>query len=315
MLRLAPEPRPGDFVDQYTQLPDDLPQRVVDLAHRITDPQPTTYDKVVAVERWLQRNTRYNLDIPPDPPGVDSVDQFLFVRRQGFCEHIASGMAILLRAVGIPTRLAVGFDSGSHNLLTGYYDVHESDAHAWVEVGYPQIGWIEYDPTHSVPPAAGGFGASFLAGELIAKIGRFLAWITPGPVEAAGRAIGHGVAVAAVAVAHVWPVALVVGAVLVFVGLWRRRKRIRARGPTGAAAAFALVSRTFERRGHARSPDRTPREYVGDLVAGDDLARQSRDDIDRVLLAYEQELFAEEPGDPAAALDAARRVAASASSR
>ena len=140
MLRAAPAPRHGPFVTQYTQLPPDLPARVVALAHRITDPWTDTYDKVMAVQRWLQRNTRYNLDIPPDPPGVDAVDEFLFVRRQGFCEHIASAMAILLRSVGIPTRFAVGFDVGSHNLLTGYYDVHESDAHAWVEVAYPGIG-------------------------------------------------------------------------------------------------------------------------------------------------------------------------------
>ncbi len=312
MLRRAPALRPSPALDQYTQLPEDIPQRVVDLAHRITDGQPTEYDKVMAVQRWLQRNTRYNLDIPPDPPGVDSVDQFLFERREGFCEHISSAMAVLLRAAGIPTRLAVGFDSGSHNVLTGYYDVHESDAHAWVEVGYPRIGWVEYDPTHSVPPAAGGFGASFLAGELVSKVGKFLAWITPAPLKAFGGMVGHAVAAAAGAVARVWPLALVVGIVVLAFGLTRHRRRVRARAPTGAAAAFAVLAHTFERRGHERSADQTPREYVDELVAVDELARRSRADMDRVLAAYEQELFgAERPHEDVslAALTAARRVA------
>jgi protein-glutamine gamma-glutamyltransferase len=318
MLRAAPDPYPGPFVSQYTQLPADLPDRVVALAHRITDRMPTTYDKVMAVQRWLQRNTKYNLDIPPDPPGVDAVDQFLFVRKQGFCEHIASAMAILLRSVGIPARFAVGFDTGSHNLLTGYYDVHESDAHAWVEVAYPGIGWQEYDPTHSVPPASGGFGASFLAGELLSKFGRLLAWIVPGPLKAAGLAVGRAVVVGVRAVARVWPADVLVMIAVAALAVGRRRKRLRARAPTGTAAAFASLCRTFERRGHPRPPGRTAREYGSDLALADPIARDARQAIDRVIDAFERDHYGAEPPDErevAGALAAARHVAEAASRR
>ena len=72
------------------------------------------HDLVAAAAAWMLGFwLRFNLDIPPDPVGVDAVDQFLFVRRQGTCEHIASAMAILLRAVGIPTRFVVGFGPGA----------------------------------------------------------------------------------------------------------------------------------------------------------------------------------------------------------
>ena len=107
-LRATPAAWPRSFLRQYTQLPDDLPARVVGLARRIADPELTTYDKVMAVQRWLRIHERYTLDPPLDPPGADAVDWFLFERKTGFCEHFASAMAVLLRSVGIPARLAVG---------------------------------------------------------------------------------------------------------------------------------------------------------------------------------------------------------------
>jgi transglutaminase-like putative cysteine protease len=318
MLRTARDPIPGPFLTQYTQLPPDLPHRVVALAHRITDPYPNQYGKVMAVQRWLQRNTRYNLDIPPDPPGVDAVDQFLFVTRQGFCEHIASAMAIMLRAVGVPTRLAVGFDTGSQNLLTGYWDVHESDAHAWVEVAYPGIGWIEYDPTHAVPPADGGFTTSFLAGALLSKIGHFLAWVVPGPVKTAGAAIGRAFAVAGRSVARAWPMALAVVLAGVVTLVWLGRRRRLARAPAGTAAAFASLCRTFERRGHPRAPSSTPREYLEELLASDPVARASRSDVEAVISAFESDRFSAAPApadEVERAITSARRVAELAGSR
>ena len=62
----------------------------------------------MAIQSWIQANTRYNLDAPRDPEGVDSIDHFLFETREGFCEQIASSMAIMLRTLGVPTRLVTG---------------------------------------------------------------------------------------------------------------------------------------------------------------------------------------------------------------
>jgi len=287
LLRSVPPPYPGVELSGYTQLPAGLPARVVRLAHRITDGQPTAFDKVIAVQRWLRRNTRYSLDIPPDPPGADAVDQFLFVRREGFCEQIASAMAVLLRAVGVPTRFAVGFGPGDHNLLTGYWEVRESDAHGWVEVYYPRVGWIEYDPTFGVPAAAPGWGTRFIVGELAARLWRFVIAAVPGPVRRAVGAVAGGAAGG-------WPVAA--GAVLLGVGLWvlrRRRRRRKGRAPTTpAAAAWESMVRTFARRGHALPPHRTPGEHRDVLLAADSLARGSRPAVDDVVDAYQEELFA-----------------------
>jgi hypothetical protein len=213
--------------------------------------------------------------------------------------------------VGVPARLAVGFDTGSHNLLTGYYDVHESDAHAWVEVGYSRIGWQEYDPTHAVPPAAAGVGSSFLAGELLSKLGHLLARLVPGPVKAAAAAVGRSVAAAAGWAVRAWPVIVAVAVVAGALLLSRRRRRRAARAPTGTTAAFASLCRTFERRGHPRPPGRTPREHAEALVAEDPVAREASREVGVVVAAFERDRYAASPtsaDEVAAAMAAARRV-------
>ena len=82
-----------------------------------------TYDKVRALEAWMGANTKYTLDIPPLPTGRDAVDQFLFVDQQGFCEQIGTSLVVMLRSLGIPARLAVGYATGRaqpvHRALRG----------------------------------------------------------------------------------------------------------------------------------------------------------------------------------------------------
>jgi transglutaminase-like putative cysteine protease len=314
LLRSAGRTPAADLVQRYTQLHPDLPSRVVRLAHRITDPHPTVFDKVVAVERWLRLHTEYLLEIPPDPLGVDAVDWFLFERRTGFCEHIASAMAVLLRAVGIPTRLVVGFGPGERNVLTGYFDVRQSDAHAWVEVYYPDVAWVSYDPTFGVPPAAGGTGAWFIAPEALRAVGRFLSWVTPDLLEAAARRVGSAVATAMTAGLRGWPAA-VAGAIACGV-LWvlartRRRRRQRGPPPTGAAAAFVSLCHSFEARGKSRGPSATPSEHLVALLAADPLARSERGDVEAVIRTFERASYSGHPLDDrevSASLAAAERI-------
>jgi transglutaminase-like putative cysteine protease len=89
ILRWAQPPEPAVIDPTYLQLPQDLPSRVGALARRITADADTQYDRVAAVQSWIRSNTRYDLDVPRDPVGVDAVDHFLFVTRTGFCEQIA----------------------------------------------------------------------------------------------------------------------------------------------------------------------------------------------------------------------------------
>lgn len=112
----------------------------------------TTYEIVSALESWMGSHMHYSLNIPPLPKNADSVDQFLFVTKTGFCEQISSALVVMLRTLGIPSREAVGYVAGSYDPITDLYQVKASDAHAWVQVWYgPNGGWQDTDPTTSVP--------------------------------------------------------------------------------------------------------------------------------------------------------------------
>ncbi|HSP39552.1 MAG TPA: transglutaminaseTgpA domain-containing protein [Frankiaceae bacterium] len=134
------------------ELPE-LPARVVDLARGLTAGASTRTEAVDAIVRHLRETYRYRLDSAVPDRGTDAVDDFLFRTREGFCEQFASAAAVLLRAVGVPTRLAVGYADG--NPSNGGRLLRGSDAHAWIEVEYPDAGWVAVDPTAGVRRADG----------------------------------------------------------------------------------------------------------------------------------------------------------------
>jgi protein-glutamine gamma-glutamyltransferase len=138
---------------RYLQLPDTVPARIRELARTATTEAPLTINKVRALEAWMSANVQYSLNTPNATAGTDAVDQFLFVDKVGFCEQIASALVVMLRSLGIPARLTVGYTPGERNPLTGLFEVKASDAHAWAEVWFPDVGWLPFDPTESVPIA------------------------------------------------------------------------------------------------------------------------------------------------------------------
>ncbi len=173
-LRQSPSPDtlPRDIWARYLQLPN-TPQRVRDLAQKLTAGQTNTYDKVNALQDWMAAHSKYSLNIPPLPDGADSVDRFLFVDHVGFCEQIGSSLVVMLRSQGIPARLAVGYVPGERNPFSGLYEVKAKDAHAWAEVYFPGVGWQPFDPTANVPLA--GDAATTSAGSGLATyVGRRL---------------------------------------------------------------------------------------------------------------------------------------------
>ncbi|HEV8470829.1 MAG TPA: transglutaminaseTgpA domain-containing protein [Candidatus Limnocylindria bacterium] len=154
-LRRAPATYSEYLKQKYLQLPSTLPQRVKDLAHKLLDNIPTAYDKAEALETYLRSPPyQYSPQVKATPPGRDPVDYFLFDLKQDFCEYFASAMVIMLREEGVPARLVEGFTTGTYDAASGEYVVKEQDAHAWVEVYFPQYGWIEFEPTPSQPPFA-----------------------------------------------------------------------------------------------------------------------------------------------------------------
>jgi transglutaminase-like putative cysteine protease len=145
--------RPASPFDRYLEVPESTSTRTRELAVEVTAGARTTIDRLRALEAWLGDHTEYRLDVPPLGPGRDTVDQFLFEDRQGYCEQIASALAVLLRVLGVPTRLAVGFVPDHQDPASGEWIVRERNAHAWVEVWWPGVGWQGFDPTASVPLA------------------------------------------------------------------------------------------------------------------------------------------------------------------
>lgn len=136
----------------YLQLPP-LPARVRALADSLTAGKPTQLDRVLAIQGWLQSNFSYTLDLPATRQQA-TLDHFLFERRAGHCEYFSTGLAVLLRSVGIPARNVNGFLGGDWNELGGYLAVTQNDAHSWVEVWFSGIGWVPFDAT----PAGGTAG-------------------------------------------------------------------------------------------------------------------------------------------------------------
>ncbi len=151
-LRAAGTDYPAWVTNRYLQLPDNITPRTLRLAEEIAEGHQTPYDIVTAITNYLRNNIEYSETIPPLPADQELVDWFLFDLQQGFCNYYATAEIVMLRSLGIPARLAAGYAQG--DLLEGSTDtfvVRQSASHAWPEVYFPGIGWVEFEPTVSQP--------------------------------------------------------------------------------------------------------------------------------------------------------------------
>ena len=205
-LRAAGTEYPDDIVDTYLQLPHTVTERTRELAHDLTRDAPTPYDQAVILRDYLRETYSYNPFPPPHADGADAVDQFLFIDREGVCEHYASAMIVMLRSLGVPSRLAAGYGSGTHNPVTGFYEVRAKDAHAWVEVYFPENGWVPFDPTPgwTRDPYSGpmrrwlfsgaveriGMGGLASSASQIGAAGAAILGVLSGPLTAIGSVVG-----------------------------------------------------------------------------------------------------------------------------
>ncbi len=149
-LRAADTSYPQWITDRYLQVPDSLRSELQALARQITADQATPFDKATAITDYLRANLQYADTVPAPPEGQDPVAWVLFDYRKGFCNYYASAEVLLLRSIGVPARMAVGFAQGQ--LENGVYVVRRRDAHAWPEVYFPGYGWLEFEPTVSQSP-------------------------------------------------------------------------------------------------------------------------------------------------------------------
>lgn len=152
-MRAAGMDYPDWVVENYLQLPQNMPQRISDLARQITIDSLTPYDQAAAITIWLRANIKYSAVIPTPPANVDPVEWVLFDQKEAFCNYYASAEVLMLRSLGVPARWVVGYAQGEleNNDAGSFFRVRDMDRHAWPEVFFPGIGWVEFEPTASQP--------------------------------------------------------------------------------------------------------------------------------------------------------------------
>lgn len=160
--------------ERYLEVPETTTAETIALASQLAQGRASTYDVVRAYEAWLTDNVEYDLNAPLPAAGEDAVHDFLFDSKLGFCEQIASSLTIMLRTQGVPARLATGYVSGTRDEVAGVFEVRASDAHAWVEVWFPETGWQAFDPTAAVPLSADAEIES-VGLDVAAGLGRYVA--------------------------------------------------------------------------------------------------------------------------------------------
>ncbi len=149
-LRNSTSTYPDWIVSRYLKLPDITPSRLFMLAISLTDHQTEPYEKALAIQNYL-RTIPYSLEVPTPPADRDVADYFVFDLEKGYCDYYATAMVVMARAIGIPSRLVMGYASGTYDPQSKSFVVTEADAHSWPELYFQDIGWVEFEPTASLP--------------------------------------------------------------------------------------------------------------------------------------------------------------------
>jgi transglutaminase-like putative cysteine protease len=238
---------------------------VYERARALAAAERSPYRVVLALESWLRSKGGFRYDErPPAVPGVPPLVAFVTRTKAGYCQHFAGAMTLMLRLLGIPSRVAVGFTSGSYR--DGAWIVTDHDAHAWVEVWFPRYGWIPFDPTPGRGRLSGAYSFASESALAVAELG---AGRLPGPdevarlaeVPAAASSRGGGAPPVTAMLAALALGALVTPAVAKAV---RRRLRYLPRDPRRRAGAARAELVDFLRdQGHDVGPCST----VSDLEA------------------------------------------------
>lgn len=151
-LRRAGTGYPDWVTASYLEVPSDLQADLQTLTQQVTAGQTNPFDQASAITTYLRDTIHYSANVPAAPAGSDPVLWVLTDYHQGYCNYYAAAEVLMLRSIGIPARLAVGFAEGDYDENQRIYTIHERDAHAWPEVYFPDIGWVEFEPTTSQTP-------------------------------------------------------------------------------------------------------------------------------------------------------------------
>lgn len=335
-LRLDPDPQQllnapaPSGLDRYLSLPDDVPEIVGTTAVEVTADDTNAYDQARSLQSFFRSSEfTYSEDTPAeegyDGDGVGVLEDFLRVR-QGYCVHFASAMAVMARELGIPSRLAIGYQPGavvpSQDTDLTTYRVMSSDLHSWPELYFEGVGWLPFEPTPSrgapasyTLPSATSATSSSTPGAAAAPAPSATPQASAAPTatapasSVAGEAGGTAGTPSTPAVAAWILLALLLLAPwLLRIGQRAARRRAAAAGSTEAAWSEVLASaRDLDVPVKEHSTLRVQEGFVADAIKGDE---QARDELRRLRRALERVRYAPEADDGGTTWEAASRVVA-----
>ncbi|AFZ73238.1 DUF3488 and transglutaminase-like domain-containing protein [Natronobacterium gregoryi] len=146
-LQTAGTEYPDEIEDHYLQTPETLSEEFEERTESVTDGAETPYETANAIETYLRSSKAYSLEV--ERPAGDVAEAFLFEMDEGYCVYFATTMAQMLRTEGVPARYVTGYTSGEQD--GNEFIVRGTDAHAWVEVYFPDQGWVTFEPTPPQP--------------------------------------------------------------------------------------------------------------------------------------------------------------------
>jgi transglutaminase-like putative cysteine protease len=334
-LRNAGENYPEWIKERYLQIPNDLSAEVRNLANNLTLDKETPYDKAESITDYLHNQITYSLTIPSPPPGVSSMDWFLFIWKKGYCNYYATAEVLMLRSAGIPARMAVGYAQGSFK--NGAFSVRARDSHAWPEVYFPGIGWVEFEPTSSQNPIVRADGVPGESeGELPSSYQQHPdnhaleepnspstggASNTPNSINLMVQRIGWWVIISLAVAAlgfGIWRINRVRPLAQSIPQFVRRQYQLRGMTPprwvehwvrwselTSVERSFHAVNQSLTWLGKPQPPHITSKERAELLKA---LMPSLAKDVDLLTVQHEQTLFSRTPGDPLKAAQVAWRI-------
>jgi len=268
-LHRARGPIPAAIRTTYLALPPDLSWRLRDYAWRVCQGASSPYDRLVRLEIDLAAHHAYTPTPPSIPLDREVVDYFVFEMKAGSCLHFATALAVLGRVVGVPTRLVTGYAPGIQNPVSGYYEVREKDAHAWVEAYVAPYGWIELDPTRLVAEKVSPWTATIFS--LRRRIQQWEMWIGRGFLRVRDWLLERG---SQVSLGLTGVVLLGWGLIVARRWIRQRRRRSLAPFPGGPDPArqqvfhhFHSLCRLLGRYGLPRDDHQTPFEYAAAVAA------------------------------------------------
>jgi len=299
----------------YTATPVTLSPRIRQLVASVTGAARSPYQKAVALQAYFHGpDFSYDVNVPAGNSEDDLVN-FLAAKR-GYCEQYAAAMAIMARVAGLPARVAIGFTRGTKTGISSY-TVSTHDAHAWPEIYFPGVGWLQFEPTprgdgqavaptYSVPPplpasATGGDDETGVVpedtGAEPSSVGAHRSPLEP--TEGAGSASDLAAPLAAKHSRPWSPAALALLVVIILVApattSWLARRRRWAAADRPARAASAAWADVFDRAadlGHRREPSDTPRSAADRLITQASLPAEAGTALRRLAAAVEQARYA-----------------------